>query len=286
MPALLAVMLVLAQSEQNVEQERPYWDKCKQIWVRSPYVVSVNTPIFVPGSVSGSSSGFGGSRSSGSSSGGSFSLGSGGGGGKPEALLVLAVVLIAAIPFIVYAVDSEADALTMEQFYCPDFSFSALGGAQLPIQGAGSAVGVGIAKFRADVGYVGVMAELGIMPSSNASVPALPFSAHFLVRPPPKAHIEGALALGARRAISSAGVVDGFELGLPHMYVFKRDGYRKLGLEVMPRVLIRRGGFDVGADLAMSIPVADVLQARVGAGVFSVLGQAQFTASVGLAVSL
>jgi len=281
MPALLAVMLVLAQSEQQqVEEQRPYWDKCRAIWVRSPYVVNASTPIFVP---SGRGLPSAPAPSGGGGSGGGLS-GVGGGGGRPEAFLVLAVVALAVLPFIVYAVDSEADDLTLERFYCPELSFTAMGGAQLPVTGPGQTVGLGVAKVRLDIGYLGVMSELGLMPSSSSLSSA--FSAHLLVRPPPKAHVEGALALGVRRAIGPGGAVDGVELALPHMYVFKRDGYKKLGLEVMPRVMFRRGGFDVGGDLTLAIPIADVLQGRIGAGAFSVLGQTQLTASVGLAVHL
>lgn len=278
------------QAQQQVVAS-PYWSTCKDIWTRSPYV-GVHTPWLIQGNlggttVSGGSSG-GGSSGSGSggsgtgSSGGGFSGGSGAGAGY--AILALAVVAIAALPIIVYAVDSDADALTMERFYCPEFNFTANGGVQIPTGAGQSIVGLGVAKIRADIGYLGGMAELGIMPSGN-SVGAT-FSAHLLVRPPPKAHIEGALALGGRRAIGPGGALDGFEVGLPHTYVFTRDGYKKMGLELMPRVFINRTGVDIGADLSFIAPLADVLQVRVGIGAFSHAKQVQLTASAGLVAHL
>lgn len=267
----------------------PYWSTCRQIWTRSPYV-GMHTPWLVQGDLRGvgSSSGSGSSGSSGTgSSGGGSSGGSGlsggSGAGAGYAILALAVVALVALPIIVYAVDSEADPLTMERFYCPEFNFTANGGVQVPT-GPGSIVGLGVAKIRADIGYLGGMAELGIMPSGN-SVGAT-FSAHLLVRPPPKAHLEGALALGGRRAIGPGGALDGLEVALPHMYVFNRDGYKKMGLELMPRVFFNRSGIDVGADLSFVAPLADVLQVRVGIGAFSHAKQVQLTASAGLVAHL
>ena len=275
--------VVEAQPEQQVVAS-PYWSTCRQIWTRSPYV-GVHTPWIVPGDlrVPSTSSGSSGAGSSGSTGGGgSFSGGSGAGAGY--AILALAVVALAVLPIVVYAVDSEADPLTMERFYCPEFNFTANGGVQIPTGAGQNIVGLGVAKIRADIGYVGGMAELGIMPSGN-SVGAT-FSAHFLVRPPPKAHIEGALALGGRRAIGPGGTLDGFEIALPHTYVFNRDGYKKMGLELMPRVFINRTGLDVGADLSFVAPLADVLQVRVGIGAFSHGKQVQLTASAGLVAHL
>jgi hypothetical protein len=126
------------------------------------------------------------------------------------------------------------------------------------------------------------MAEVDMTPVYGLGA----FAAHLLVRPPPKAHIEGALAIGARRATGPGGAIEGFELALPHTYVFHRDGYKKLGLEVMPRVFWHTRGWDVGADLNMVIPLVDVLQLRVGTGLFSYIGKVQFTASAGLTAHL
>lgn len=281
-----------AQTEHVVST--PYWSTCQQIWQRSPYVVS--SPYWLPhhsmqlpsgssASSPGGSSGGGSSSGSGTSSGGSFFRGGGGSGaGAGYAILALAVVVIAVLPLVVYAADSEADPLTMERFYCPEFNFTATGGVQIPTGAGQSIVGLGVAKVRADIAYVGAMAELGLMPSGNSL--GATFSAHFLVRPPPKAHIEGALALGARRAIGPGGTLDGFEVALPHTYVFSRDGYKKMGLELMPRVFINPRAVDVGADLSFVAPLADVLQVRVGIGAFSHAWQVQLTASAGLVAHL
>jgi hypothetical protein len=257
----------------------PYWNTCTNVWKRAPYI-HVDHPLYLP---SGSVSVPAPSASSPGSA--PTSLGSiGSGGGKPEALLVLAVVALAVLPFIVYAIDSEADELTLDRFHCPEFSFTAVGGVQVPTGAGQPVVGLGIAKVRADLAYLGGMAEIGLMPAGNSLASA--FSAHLLVRPPPKAHIEGALALGGRRAIGPGGALDGFEVALPHMYVFSRDGYKKMGLEVMPRVFFNRRAIDVGADLSFVAPIFDVVQVRAGIGAFSHGGKTQFTAAAGLTAHL
>lgn len=269
--------VIAAPERQQVDERgRPYWETCKHVWTRTPYVAfRVDHPLFLPDVTLPSSS------SGTAPSGGGSSLGGvGSGGGRPEALLVLAVIALAVLPIIVYAFDDDADPLTLERFYCPELNFSAMGGVHIPT-GAGQRInGLGIAKLRADVGYVGGMAELELAPNNGTLAPS--FSAHFLLRAKPKAHIEGALALGARRATGPGGTLDGFEVALPHTYVFSRDGYRKLGLELMPRVFWNRRGIDAGADLNVVIPIADVLQLRVGAGAFSHASSTQFTASAGL----
>lgn len=273
-------------AEQNVSAERPYWDNCRNIYGRHAYSsIRVDVPLFAPGSFSGSSS----ASSTGSSGGGTSGATSGsgssfsGGSGHPEALLVLAVIAIAALPFIIYAVDSDADGLTRERFFCPEFSFSAMGGVQAATNAGESAVGIGIAKVRAQVGYVGAMAEVNIAPARQ---PVGAFSAHFLLRVVPKAHIEGALALGGRRQMGPGGLLDGFEVALPHMYVFSRNGYRAFGLELMPRVFWNKRGIDAGADLNLVVPLADILQLRVGVAAFSHASQTQLSAAAGLTVHL
>ncbi|MBK7863193.1 MAG: hypothetical protein IPJ65_32200 [Archangiaceae bacterium] len=264
-------------AQQQVERERahPYWDTCKKVWQRSPYVVAGwNQGFYIPPSSFPSPPAP--AAPTGGGSGGSL-----GGGGRPEILLVLAVVALAIAPIIVYAVDSDADPLTTERFYCPEFSFGASGGVQVSTGAGAQPFGLGVAKLRAEVGYVGGMAELGLAGLPGAGLTGS-FSAHFLLRAKPKKHIEGALALGGRRAIGPGGTLDGVEVALPHTYVFDRDGYRKLGLELMPRFFWNRSGLDVGADLNLVIPVADVLQVRVGGAVFTHAQQIQLGATAGV----
>src|SRR5256885_2365560 len=124
---LAAVLLIpvaaLAEGDQ-VASERPYWSRCGDIYMRRPFVgIRFDAPFIAPGGSYSSSGGGGGGGSS-------FSPGalSGGGGKGAEALLVLAVVAAALLPFIIYALDSDADALTIDRFHCPEFQFSAMAG--------------------------------------------------------------------------------------------------------------------------------------------------------------
>jgi hypothetical protein len=250
--------------------------------MRQAYVgYRLDAPLFGPGNFPLSSSGPG--TSSGSSGSTSFGTGGGGGSGHPEVWLMLAVLAVAVLPFVVYAVDSEADGLTIDRFFCPEFSFTAMAGVQTSTRGAEPPVALGVAKLRTTIGYIGVMGQVDIAPARS---PIGSFSAHFLLRPQPKKHIEGGVALGGRRQAGPGGVLDGFEIALPHEYVFKRDGYRSLGLELMPRVFFNRNGVDMGVDVAMVIPVADILQLRVGGSVFSHFSQTQLGASAGLTAHL
>jgi hypothetical protein len=195
------------------------------------------------------------------------------------ALLVLAVVVIAALPFIVYAVDDDADALTRQRFACPEGSFTMMGGALFPSGGA-SASAVLTARVRSTYMYFGGDAEVSV---ANAGTnPAGSFSAHLLVRPPPKQHIEGALALGVRRQAGPGGFLDGADIALPHEYVFFRDGYKHLGLELSPRVFINTRAVDVGVEGNVVIPIVDFVQLRVGGQVFTHAGAIQATFTGGL----
>jgi hypothetical protein len=266
------------------EPARPYWDTCRLVWQRSPSIVPrLEGPLYLPpGAIPSTPAP---APSSGGGGGGSGLSGlSGGGKGLGEALLVLAVVAVAVLPIIIYVVDDDADPLTLERFYCPEFSFSAMGGVQLPTRSGQQFFGLGFARVRADVGYLGAMAEAELAPQNGTLSGG--FAAHFLLRPVPKKHLEGALAIGGRRAIGPGGTLDGVEIGLPHTYVFMRDGYRKLGLELFPRLMWSRAGLDAGADLNLVIPIADVLQLRAGAGVFSFAQSIQFSASAGLTAHL
>src|SRR5581483_10824552 len=112
MRTLLAILLVaplVAGAQEPPQQQvddRPYWERCQRIMRMQPYVpYRIDVPLRIAGEVgsaAGPSSGGGKSGGGGGSGGGSFSGGGGGGGGGGNlgyAVLVLAVVVVAALPF-------------------------------------------------------------------------------------------------------------------------------------------------------------------------------------------
>src|SRR5262249_14759016 len=142
MRMLLAILLVAplvagGQEQQDPQDQpepqqidqRPYRERCSAIMRMAPYQpVYINIParslLYSGGTTVPAPAAkppLGGT--------GGFS-GGGGGSGSGYAMLVIAVVVIAALPFVVYALDGEADGLTRERFECPEFNFSMMGGAQ------------------------------------------------------------------------------------------------------------------------------------------------------------
>src|SRR5207302_3362380 len=120
-----------------------------------------------------------------------------GGGGDGKACLVIAVVVIAALPIIVYAVDDDADPDTLARYQRLEPRFELYSGATstsdphlwAPLAGGRASLGSG---------------ALGLDASLESTLDPRYYGAadvHLLLRPPPKQHIEGALALGARRVV-------------------------------------------------------------------------------------
>jgi hypothetical protein len=153
-----------------------------------------------------------------------------------------------------------------------------MGGAQLPSDGSGP-VAVMSARLRVTHLYFGGDAQVELAPATSA---AGSFSAHLLLRPPPKQHIEGALALGVRRQLGPGGILEGADIALPHEYVFWRDGYKHFGVELSPRVFINRRAVDLGVEANAIIPIVSFLQARAGAQVFTHAGNIQLVVGAGL----
>jgi hypothetical protein len=288
MAILLVAPLVAGAQEQQPQQgqvdDRPYWERCQNIMRMQPYVpYRVDVPLRIAGDVAAGSarSSGGGASGGGGSKGGAPLIGGGGGGGGNlgYAVLVLAVVVIAALPIIIYAVDGEADPLTQQRFACPEFNFSMMGGASFASSGYGTS-GLLTARLRTTIQYFGADAEVDVSP---VTTPAGSFSAHLLFRPPPKKHIEGALAVGVRREAGPGGVLTGVDVGLPHEYVFWREGYKHFGLELTPRVFVHSAkGVDAGVEANLVIPLADFMQIRAGGQVFSHGGLIQGALAAGL----
>lgn len=276
MRALVAVMCVVSLPAFADEQvsERPPLEGCGRIVRMQPYVpVRLDVPAPLP-AATGSSASFRGSP-------GSMSFSGLGGVGKDAgyALLVIAAVVIALLPFIVYAADEDADALTAARFECPELAFSMAGGAQLTSDPSFPVVGIGTARVRGLYSYFGGDAQVDL---PGPRMPAGQFSAHLLVRPPPKQHIEGALALGYRLQNGPGGQLTGFDIALPHQYVFHRDGYKSYGLELAPRFFINSRAVDAGVEAAAVVSLVDFIQLRLGANVFTHAAALQFAVNAGL----
>jgi hypothetical protein len=281
MRALVAVLCVVSLEASAAElSDHPQWESCTRIFRMQPYVpVRVDVPVTLP--LPSGTSATGPSAGSSSGSPGFSGMGSMGGGGKDAAyaLLVIAVVVIALLPFIVYAADDAADALTASRFECPEFTFSMLGGAQLTSDPLNPVAGIASARVRTLYSWFGVDAQADV---ASSRLPAGQFSAHLLVRPPPKQHIEGAFALGYRLENGPGGQLTGLDFGLPHQYVFYRDGYKSYGLELAPRFFINSRAFDAGVEAAAVVSLVDFIQVRLGANVFSHATAVQFAVSAGL----
>lgn len=256
---LLLPTFALAQSDEEVVDDRPMMDRC--FWGRG---ASVSFRPELAGTYRYSATGAAPvSGSSGSSSGSSVPSLGGGGGKGPEALLVAAVVVAAALPIIVYIADSPADEVTMARYNCPLFELDAWGGAEGPT-GTPTWAAVASTRFRLTSGLAGLVAQVDASPSSVSG-----FTVEALLRPPPRQHLEGGLAVGFRRSAFDTAVRDGFEVALPHEYVLVRDGPRSLGVELRPHVFFHQRGVDLGVEAAVRVPVTDFLTLRAGARAFT-----------------
>jgi hypothetical protein len=213
----------------------------------------VGTPNTTPAPPAGSGSG---------GSGGSGSGGSLGSVGDGKALLVLAVVVVAVLPVIVYAVDEDAPAVVEQRFHCPTFGFDLVGGVDL-----GERVGTkggGSGRITFGMGYFGTDFQFDTSAGSINS-----WSSHLLLRIAPKSHIEPNLALGFRSMTLGGTTRLGLEFGVPHRYVFWREGLRQFSLELRPTVTVGPSGFDVGVESALIIPIVEPIHLRAGGKVQS-----------------
>ncbi|MFZ5470046.1 MAG: hypothetical protein ACOZIN_11480 [Myxococcota bacterium] len=191
-------------------------------------------------------------------------VGNGGGG---EAILVLAVVAAAALPVVIYALDAPA---SEEVLACwRDLRLEMAVGAGVVTNASTSAnrwPTLGAARFSLAGG------PLGISTSFESSFTRAAYGSadvHLLLRPPPKEHIEGGFALGARRVMSGGAARDGVEAGLPHRYVLWRDGPRQLGIDLAPYVFINTGGVDFRLEGGLHLPVDDHFSIQLGGRAFS-----------------
>jgi hypothetical protein len=199
------------------------------------------------------------------SSGGTTSSGGSGGGGSmdPRAILIIAVVVVAALPVVIYAIDSDAPVAVEQRFHCPTFGFDVTGGVDL---GAGfGAAGSGSGRFTFGYGYFGSDAQFDLSSGSLRS-----FSGHLMLRLAPKKHIEPNIAVGFRSMTLGGSVRSGVEFGVPHRYVFWREGLRQVSLELRPALMVGfNGSIDAGLETSLLLPIVEPLHVRIGGKVQS-----------------
>lgn len=212
-------------------------------------------------SASGASAGTGRGASS-SSSGSGSSVGSGG-SGDGKAILVLAVLVAVALPVVIYAIDDDAPRIVQQRFECPSFQLDLMGGVDTGVAFPG-ANGMGQGRFTMGMGYFGADAQFDLSPNA-VSV----FNSHLMARLTPKAHLELSIAAGYRRLTVGNSVRQGFDLGVPHRYVFNRDDLKSFGFELRPALTFGPLGIDASLEGALVIPLLEVLHLRVGGRVFS-----------------
>lgn len=254
--------------------EPSYYQRCfsypAQVWVqpRAHYYVGGN--LNVPGPVGGGARPAAPATADTSSGGGLGSLGDG------KAALVLAVVLAMALPVIVYAMDGDADPVVVQRFHCPTFSFEGTAGAETGTRFQGFA-GAAFGRFTFAYSHFGVDAAF-----DSSGLGAAQFATHLMLRITPKQHIEPSLALGYRRMTLGGTYREGMEVGLPHRYVFYRDGLRSFGLDVRPMLLFGGSGVDAGLEAFLVVPMWEFLHMRAGGRVFSYGGELLWGFSAGL----
>jgi hypothetical protein len=185
-----------------------------------------------------------------------------GGSMDGRAVLIIAAIALVALPAVVYAFDRDADPLVVQRFHCPSFSFEGYGGATF-LSGPQAPATVLSGRFTAGYAYFATDFQFDLGPAVGG------FGAHALLRILPRQHIEGALALGYRTMFVGGGRRGGFEVGLPHRYVFFRDGLNAFGLEVRPMLLFGPGGVDAAVEATVVAPLFELLNARVGGRVMS-----------------
>jgi hypothetical protein len=202
------------------------------------------------------------------------------GSSDEKAWVVVAVVAAMALPVVVYAIDNPAPKIVLQRFACPTFSLDMYGGAD-----QGGAIGNGsqgfvTTRFTFGVSHVATDVQYDAAPGAVSA-----FAAHLLLRPTPREHIEGGLAIGYRRSVLGDRYQQGLEIGLPHRYALWRDGLRTFGLELRPMLMV---GSSVEPSLEASflIPVAQILELRLGGRVYTFAGDVLWGLSGGLSLTL
>jgi hypothetical protein len=201
-----------------------------------------------PVGTSGSSTSSSSSSDSSSSGGGGSSLGKG--------LFILAIVIIAILPIVLYLATDDAPAIVEQRFHCPSFALDAQGGVDFGFQ---KVSGVGQTRFTFGWSYFGADFQY-----EYSGIGQRQLATHLMLRFKPKSIIEPAVAIGYRNLVAGNQVRHGVEIGVPHRYVFWREGLRTFGLELRPTIFFGLGSLEGGLEGALVYSVAEFLQVRLG----------------------
>lgn len=250
-------------------QEPSYFDRCFALpaaaWVPSPagsgyfYVNPLTNAAPLSSFHAAQPVGNGGSSSSSSSS--SSGGSSGGGGDLGKAFLILAIVLVAVLPIVLYLATDDAPAIVEQRFHCPSFQLDAQGGVDVGFQ---KVSGVGQTRFTFGWSYFGADFQYEYSGLGQRNL-----ATHAMLRFKPKNFIEPAIAIGYRNIVYGNTVRHGIEVGVPHRYVFWRQGLRTFGLELRPTLFFGLGSVEGGLEGALVYSVAEFLQVRAGGKVHS-----------------
>jgi hypothetical protein len=198
-----------------------------------------------------------------------------------KAWLIAAVLAAVALPAVIYVNDKPASRLVLQRFRCPTFTLDFVGGVDngrtALRDGSYGFVGT---RFGAGAGHLAVDFEYDGAPQSVSA-----FSTHLLIRPTPREHIEVGLAIGYRRSVLDDRVQDGLEIGLPHRYALWRDGLRTLAFELRPLVLVG-SSIEPSLEAAFLVPLAPILQLRVGGRAYTFAGDLHWNLATGLSLTL
>jgi hypothetical protein len=209
----------------------------------------------------------------------SSSTGKGGLSELAAIIVVAAVVVAAVLPFIIYGFDEDATDDVRGRFDCPQLDLDVRGG----ITGDNSA-GLSTPLFlraRASDGWFGLQAQFDLAPW-NAERSTLDGSVAAWFRLTPKQHVEVGFTAGYRSQVLRGAFRPGFEVAMPHEYVFSRNGAAQLGLEVRPSVFIYSRAADVALDLALRVPLGPYASLVFGGRLFTV----EAVTAVGVAAQL
>ena len=198
-----------------------------------------------------------------------------------KAWLVVAVVAAMALPVVIYALDRPALRVVLQRFRCPSMAFDLQGGADNGQAALGrGASGFASARLTLGAEHVGADLQYDAAPGAVSA-----FATHLLLRATPRDHVEGAIAIGYRRAVLGDRLQGGLEVGLPHRYALWRDGLQTVALEVRPLLLVGTR-VEPSLEAAFLLPLADVLQARASGRVYTFAGDLRWGLSLGLSFTL
>jgi len=177
---------------------------------------------------------------------------------------------------VVYATDNPAPRIVLQRFRCPPSRSISSRHRQRPHCRRRRAAGFVSTRFGFGVGHVATEFQY-----EGGSRTVSAFSTHLLIRPTPREHIEGGLAIGYRRSVFDDRIQEGLEVGLPHRYALWRDELRTVALEVRPMLLLS-SGVEPSLEAAFLIPLAQVMQLRIGGRAYTFEGDLRLGLSTGL----